>query len=235
MGSKKFDVEYYINNFSGRIDSACQFEAQKTGLHFGVFRKEAISLARKKAEEYDDQFGTAGFNKWFISIAHQAAAHLVMNKDVYEKLLSESKANKNGHVSIDTPPVLVDSTDVTTMISLTPASTKTKCCGWCKLDKPVEEFYKASASKDGLSNICKECHNGKYGGKKNGSEPKPKTVVFNTKSAASFDDSELGMMIEMADIKIEEAQKVVEAAKAELDKLMVLREKLLKRVKGNGN
>jgi len=34
---------------------------------------------------------------------------------------------------------------------------QTKICGKCKEEKPVEEFYKRTASKDGLSPRCKEC------------------------------------------------------------------------------
>jgi hypothetical protein len=33
-----------------------------------------------------------------------------------------------------------------------------KCCTLCKVDKPVSEFSKKSASKDGLSSNCKACH-----------------------------------------------------------------------------
>lgn len=34
---------------------------------------------------------------------------------------------------------------------------KTKVCSKCKIDKPVEGFYKAKNSKDGLHNQCKIC------------------------------------------------------------------------------
>jgi hypothetical protein len=32
-----------------------------------------------------------------------------------------------------------------------------KVCGKCKLERPLEEFYKAKRRKDGCRSVCKDC------------------------------------------------------------------------------
>lgn len=35
----------------------------------------------------------------------------------------------------------------------------TKCCSKCKKEKPLTDFYKRKAAKDGVNSWCKECFN----------------------------------------------------------------------------
>ena len=36
--------------------------------------------------------------------------------------------------------------------------TRSKKCGMCKVEKPLEEFYNNKAHSDGKHNYCKQCH-----------------------------------------------------------------------------
>jgi hypothetical protein len=54
------------------------------------------------------------------------------------------------------------------------AETTHKHCARCEIEKPLTEFYKSAASKDGYNTLCQRCHNGWE------PEPKPPTLLETT-------------------------------------------------------
>lgn len=246
--SQKHDVEFYIGFAKDRIKSALDHEAAKTGLDLDVLKSEAFIHCRKHAENYDDQYGTSGFTKWFIARLHETATRLVLNKAEYEALLAK-KLRGNKDIGFNSDLVVRVEDEVHTNLKLNDKE-ETKECHDCGLPLPLDQYYKCTANKkDGLSHICKGCTKKRYPGKtsENGEKRtyKRKNIPLSNevhihkgtyslpKSEFAFQDNEIEDMICMLDLRLEAAKKVLESAQANVDYVNNLMNKLKARKRNN--
>lgn len=65
--------------------------------------------------------------------------------------------------------------EITRMLAADPAPPPSKTCSRCRITKPRAEFYRAAASKDGLTPWCKVCQ--QVTDKRTRHDPKPHRVL----------------------------------------------------------
>lgn len=235
MSGKKYDVEYYIDFSAKRIEATCQWESQKAGIDYKVLHRQAILLARKKAEAYNDQNGTSGFHRWFSNIAHTACANLILNPGEYEKLYMEVHKKALGEfIPVSTPVEKLEGATIpeaaNTLISMANLTVQEKICTVCKESKSLDDFHNNKTQKDGKATVCKKCHNEKY--VKPSSGTKLKFIDARSLNPdVNFDNKEIDDLIESMMPKLNKAKQAVVEAQLEFDRVAGTIEKLKRRRK----
>jgi hypothetical protein len=76
-------------------------------------------------------------------------------------------------------------------------SSPTKACSWCGEIKPLGEYHKRAASRDGVQRFCKECASTRS--KRRHLAGRPNPVKHPERSRASYLKSEYGITVEEYD------------------------------------
>ena len=202
---KHFDVEYYIQWASKRIDTACQHEAAKNKLDYETLREQVIKEARADKDTYDDSMGTGGFMRWLAIRIHNAKVKM-LRPDWVKPIASPIKP---------IPQVIPEPEPPVEEEKPRPGerNTKWKICLQCKVKKDLDDYYNNKNSKDGKSSACKKCLN----------KPKPKVV---NKITASGTPSDMSFTNEEIDMMIQTHAEVASVIEAQLIELSVTREEL---------
>lgn len=206
----KYTVKNYLSHSAEFVKSSCQYEAVKRKLDYHVLHKQATERALSREDEYDDQYGTSGFKKWFANQVYMAAAWCLNNPTAYRGLLSGKTTTVITEETMTGTTVVLeekvefvepeDMLDEEVMkVNLVPEGgiiyglavdlTKPhKCCAWCNHTKYIEFFGKVSKEPDGHNKVCKACINAAYFKKgatgKPGSTRKNKSFIRTRMSIA---------------------------------------------------
>ncbi len=250
--AKAFDVEYYIDFAEVRIKATCEFESAKMGLNYDVLYKEAIALARKRAHEYDDRLGTAGFIRWFNNICHTSASSLLMNKVEYQKLLLQVVGKKHDNLkpfekaipsTVSTYLRDIDNTtqgEVHTpvkVVDVDPRELEPMHCNQCNGDKQRKDFYNSKNTKSGKMQPCKTCIGENT--KKRQQEAKNTSGIPDQKGKIAFqpyqqlpvspyalDEQDIDILLTGLQDKLSVANTVVDSRMVELKKAEEERDKI---------
>jgi hypothetical protein len=144
-----YTVEFYLQRYSKRVASICQFESHLKKLDYDTIHREATRTAMLTAQDYNDEHGTNGFIRWFTRLTSDLCLYFLNNRDEYSGLVRNKKLT-----DMETPKEITKEDEPVDPIK---NQLKVKVCKRCKQPKPLNQFDRANRSEDGLTKWCSGC------------------------------------------------------------------------------